>query len=174
MQKTEAWERVRGFPNYEVSDLGRVRSLVSGRLIALVEHKVRGSVHAICVRLWCDRKSKLLRVHRLVLTAFVREPNPGEEGCHGDNDPTRNHLENLRWGTAADNAADRVRHGTAVAPPITLGEAHGLAKLTTDEVRQIRSIGARRGEYSSLGRRFGISGQAVKNILDRKVWRHVD
>lgn len=50
-------------------------------------------------------------VHRLVLDAFVRVGAPGEQGCHRNGDATINALPNLRWGTQADNWADRIRHG---------------------------------------------------------------
>lgn len=34
--------------------------------------------------------------------------------CHYDDDPANNNLANLRWGTPADNGADRVRNATRV------------------------------------------------------------
>lgn len=51
-------------------------------------------------------------VHHLVLEAFVGPAPVGTVGLHWDDDPARNHLDNLRWGTRADNFADFVRnHG---------------------------------------------------------------
>jgi protein gp37 len=50
-------------------------------------------------------------VHRLVLTAFVREPIGEEQACHRSGDPSNNHIANLRWGTQSDNWDDRRRHG---------------------------------------------------------------
>jgi hypothetical protein len=52
-------------------------------------------------------------VHRLVLEAFVGPCPEGMECRHLDGDPANNRLENLRWGTHRENAADQVRHGTA-------------------------------------------------------------
>jgi len=39
--------------------------------------------------------------------------------CHDDDDPTNNHLGNLRWGTYSSNALDAVRNGK-----------HGMANKT--------------------------------------------
>jgi hypothetical protein len=49
--------------------------------------------------------------HGLVLETFVGPRPVGQECLHDDGDPLNNHLSNLRWGTHAENMADRVRHG---------------------------------------------------------------
>lgn len=105
---------------FEVSDHGRVRSLdrrvpcaggktrmIRGQLLRPV---VTDSGHLVVTL--PGRPRRKTRIHRLVLTAFVRPPQPGEEGCHDpDPDPTNNHLSNLRWDTRAENNRDTVRHG---------------------------------------------------------------
>ncbi|MEA4884289.1 MAG: DUF5131 family protein [Clostridia bacterium] len=65
-------------------------------------------------------------VHRLVLTAFVRPPQPGEQACHRTGDPTNNALPNLRWGTQQDNWQDRIRHGN--------GHSHGEVSYITPPI----------------------------------------
>jgi hypothetical protein len=50
-------------------------------------------------------------MHILVLEAFVGPRPAGMEGCHWDDDPTNNHLSNLRWDTRSANARDAVRNG---------------------------------------------------------------
>jgi hypothetical protein len=69
------------------------------------------------------------KLHRLMLTVFDRPPTYGEQCRHLDGDPSNNHLNNLRWGSAKENWADRKLHGR-------LGtESRRL--LTTDEARTI-------------------------------------
>lgn len=58
-------------------------------------------------------------VHVLVLTAFVGPRPEGLFGCHWDDNPANNHLENLRWGTRSENVKDSVRNG-----------AHAMANRT--------------------------------------------
>lgn len=105
----EQWRPVVGYEGrYEVSDRGRVRSLIrSGYVMrpALTEHGYR------YVTLSRDGVKEKLRVHRLALAAFDREPLPGEVCRHLDGDPANNRLDNLAWGSQADNMQDMVRHG---------------------------------------------------------------
>jgi hypothetical protein len=49
------------------------------------------------------------------MLAFVGEPALDQMVCHYDGDHTNNILENLRYGTAADNMADTKRHGRCVS-----------------------------------------------------------
>lgn len=56
-------------------------------------------------------KPRLVRIHILVLEAFV-EPRPeGLVGCHNDGDVTNNAVTNLRWDTCSANNFDIVKHG---------------------------------------------------------------
>lgn len=50
-------------------------------------------------------------VHRLVLETFVGPMPQGLQVRHLDGDPKNNHLVNLAYGSAKENAADRDRHG---------------------------------------------------------------
>jgi NUMOD4 motif/HNH endonuclease len=120
----ERWRPVRGYEGfYDVSDFGRVRSVdrivthrvgktarVRGRLIAQVLGK--DTLNGMAVSLWLDGTVRTVRVHRLVLTAFVGECPPGMECCHDDGNATNNMLANLRWDTHSENILDRQRHGT--------------------------------------------------------------
>lgn len=50
-------------------------------------------------------------MHRLVAEAFIPNPEGHPLVRHWDDDPSNNTVENLRWGTDADNKADAVRNG---------------------------------------------------------------
>lgn len=56
------------------------------------------------------RFCKTMLVHRLVLFAFVGEPQSDQVACHNNGIKTDNRLVNLRWGTDYDNAQDYARH----------------------------------------------------------------
>lgn len=64
------------------------------------------------VKLWRNNQETRLRVHRLVLLAFVGEP-PADRphGLHNDGNKDNNALTNLRWGNDSENTLDRVKHG---------------------------------------------------------------
>ena len=61
--------------------------------------------------------SKQYRVHRLVLEAWVGPCPPGQMCRHLDGNKINNHLNNLRWGTALENAQDDARNGVKRGPP---------------------------------------------------------
>lgn len=125
----ENWLPVVGFESsYEVSDLGRVRSLIQDKIIDPYAGNQRGHLRiSLNPEVGAQRG---LYVHRLVLDAFV-EPFPkGKECRHLDGDPTNNRLDNLRWGTQSENNLDRVRHGTHQnSVKTTCPKGHPLDKL---------------------------------------------
>lgn len=113
----EEWRPVPGFEGYEVSDLGRVRSVDRIVTTRTGIRRYQGQMLAPTASREGYLKVNLGRVktawvHRLVLAAFVGPCPEGQECCHNDGDPTHNKLSNLRWASHAENMLDRVRHGT--------------------------------------------------------------
>lgn len=116
----EKWRPVVGYESYyEVSDLGRIRSL--GRMVRkgrgqswMESHVLRGtlSLDGRRVVMLCVNGTKSPRyVAPVVLEAFAGPSPPGTECCHWDGDSTNDTLANLRWGSSKENSADQLRHG---------------------------------------------------------------
>ncbi len=116
---TEIWKSISGtHGHYEVSDLGRVRSI--DRMISHARHgkyvfyqgkvlateRKRAKAYQIAV-LRVDGKSITKTVHRLVAETFISNPKGYPMVLHRDDDPDNNIVRNLRWGTASDNMRDR-------------------------------------------------------------------
>lgn len=125
-QRSEKWLPIPSYEHsYEVSDQGRVRSMTrvvvgkSGRWRTVPETILKpfhfqpnaNSAGYEYVTLWSDGTPRKFRLHRLVLLAFVGPCPPEMEALHADDVGTNNALSNLRWGTKAENSADRVRNG---------------------------------------------------------------
>ncbi len=99
-------------------------------------------------------------IHRLVLTAFDRPPDDGEQGRHRDGNPLNNHIANLRWGTQEDNWTDRKRHGNG----------RSYRKLTGEQAEAVRRKVACGHPAERVGREFGISGTQARNIARGDQW----
>lgn len=176
----EEWRPVTDFEGYyEVSNLGRVRSLTrrrksrhkhgaihKGRVIRLGTHT--NGYKFIPLRV--DRVACYRRVHRVVLEAFVGRCPNGMNCCHKDGDKSNNRLDNLRWDTQRANALDKRKHGTD-----NRGTKHWNSKLTEDDIREIRRlIKTDVWNARKLAIHYGITESCMSNILHRKTWKHVD
>jgi len=127
---------------YEVSNHGGVRSL---------DRWVRHSRNPNKLRLWRGKELRpkpinknghlevhLCRdgvvsrhlVHHLVLEAFVG-PRQEQLGLHWDDDPTNNHVSNLRWGTPPDNGQDAMRNGRVRPRPDYCPQGHEYTETNT-------------------------------------------
>lgn len=115
---------------YQASSDGRIRSLdrfvTQGNHIPGVQFKVfrkgkelkqfnvgpkRGQYLAFDLAPGNAKKRKM-RAHRFICEVFHGPaPSPDHEVRHLNGNPKDNRIENLRWGTAAENAQDRIRHG---------------------------------------------------------------
>lgn len=171
----ERWADIEGFEGlYQVSDQGRVRSL--DRVLSdgrrwrggLLSTKKGGGRH-VCIRLCKDGKHHWRGLHRLVLTAFVGPCPEGMEGAHNDGTPANNALDNLRWDTRSGNHADKVVHGTSAH-----GERNNLAKLSADDVQQIRRMRAEGALLSEIAQRFHVTNANVSSIINHKTWAHLE
>lgn len=110
---TEIWKPILGAEGrYEVSSLGRVRSLPREKTPGgiLKAHSNRKGYQQVTISR--NGKGRTKRVHVLVAQAF-HGPRPfdGAHVRHLNGNPADNRAENLRWGTASENNRDTIEHG---------------------------------------------------------------
>jgi hypothetical protein len=107
-------------------------------------------------------------VHQLVLEGFRGPKPPGLVGCHNDDDPNNNNLDNLRWDTPQSNVDDR-RNGGRYAK----GSAHSQAKLTEEGVREIRRRKARGETLKVIAADYGVHFSIISDVIRGETWSHV-
>jgi len=173
MSNGEEWRPVVGFEEtYEASILG-VRRIVGGQgaRAGRILKQFLDAQGYLCVQLHLHGKGTLHRVAHLVADAFLPPKGPTDQVLrHLNDDPTDNRVANLAWGTYSDNLDDAYRNGRSS----TSGNANGMAKLTEDNVREIRRLYAT-GDFTQkeLALKFGVSQSVVSGIVQRRTWKHV-
>lgn len=140
----EIWRKIEGFESYEVSNMGRVRSLDR---VSCSGHKLTGKVLIptqnqygyLIVSLYKNGTRYIKRVHRLVSVAFIPNPEGKPQVNHIDGDKSNNRVSNLEWATAKENCQHAYNAG--LHKPIKhteeskkkMSESHGYC--VTDEDR---------------------------------------
>jgi len=173
----EEWRAIVGYEgSYEVSSLGRVRSLdrvVKRCQCGRATHSVKGKPVTALTRdhgypscsLSKDGKACVALIHRLVLEAFVGPCPIAMEACHANGRRDDARLENLRWDTRKRNHADRWAHGTML-----IGEKTNSVKLTATQVLAIR---ASKETARVLAARNSVAMGTIFRIRHRQTWKHL-
>ena len=96
----EEWRIIDIAPDYEVSNLGRVRH---GERILTSELTRSGYLR---MAMGVGRRAQ---IHRLVATAFIPNPKDLPEADHLNHDRTDNRVENLEWKSKSANCRNRIK-----------------------------------------------------------------
>jgi len=131
----ETWKDVVGYEGlYQVSDLGRIKSICShvrlqnGELMKKKPHILKPQERCgyKCVNLFKDGCSRTINIHRLVAEVFLPNPHKYSVINHKDENKSNNSLSNLEWCTHAYN----LNYGTA---PRRRSISQGKAVLQLDK-----------------------------------------
>jgi hypothetical protein len=121
---TEKWRPIEGFPSYEVSNFGHVKSFKRGKAKIL---KPRATKTGYLRVLLCNNGKEYDKyIHRLVLEAFVGKPSGKMEANHKNGKKTDNRLENLEWVTPLENLNHAYEIGLRDSKPI---EENNVVKI---------------------------------------------
>lgn len=177
IEQPEEWRAIPGHEGYEVSDQGRVRSFrkhggVGRGLVTKPRLKKThpNSVGYLAVTLQKPdgNRCSSYHVHALVAAAFLGPRPAGMQVAHADGNRANSRLDNLRYATPLENAADKRIHGTQ-----PVGEQNARHKLTDGDVRSIRALRKQGALQRELAARFGVSISAIQFVLNRRNWSHV-
>lgn len=170
----EEWRDIAGYEGYyQVSDMGRVRSLTrtfkrldgstatyKGRIIVPVG---RPYLHTTVSK---NNKVERIRIHRLVAQTFI--PNPDNLKCvdHINGIKTDNRAANLRWCTHAENSRYASENGLLHPKPYEQYSDEAKENMVKKLRRPIvRDDGVVYQSISSAARALGVTRPAVGHVL---------
>lgn len=93
-------------------------------------------------------------------------PGPGMEAAHSCGTHACINQRHLSWKSHADNDADKELHGTRHR-----GDQHPLARLTSEQVAQIRQLRAAGEKRVTLAALYGCSPNNISNITNNRSWK---
>ena len=146
----EFWSTIKDYPNYEVSSLGRVMNIKTGRIIKPAPLKNGYFIINLCN----DKGIKSVFVHRLVAEAFILNPENLETVDHINGDKSNNSVNNLQWMTQADNVrkalnkpvSQHYKNGDYIATYASITEASRQTGI-----KHCGIVQCCRGNYSHAG-----------------------
>ncbi len=103
-----------------------------------------------------------MKVHRLVLLAFVGPRPDGMECLHGP-DPTKsnNAITNIRWGTRQENERESKLRSSR-------------RRLNPDHLAQVYAMRAKGSTFKEIGDALGVPKWVIRDAFNGLTWKYVD
>jgi len=167
-------------PGYFIDSVGNVYNKRGKRMTQQITKKGYCRVH---LQISGETKSK--SIHSIVAEVFIGERPFGMQIRHLDGNKLNNNSGNLLYGTASENEADKLFHGTkptgqknganTFPEKRPRGSSHGKSRLSEEEVaiikRELKTC--KRGVGVKLAKQFGVSTATISSIKSGGVWNHV-
>lgn len=125
-ENIEIWKNIEGYPNYQVSNMGRVKRLSTGyyrRTEKILKPQLQNNGY-LHIKLSQKDKTKCILVHRLVAQVFIPNPNNLPQVNHINENKTDNRVENLEWCTQKYN----INYGNGISKRVKTNKENGTYK----------------------------------------------
>jgi hypothetical protein len=116
---------------------------------------------------------KMFLAHRISWVIHYGDIPDGLCVCHHCDNTSCVNPEHLFLGTLEDNNHDMFNKGRGFKFPEYKGEEHGRAKLTEEQVIEIKNAPHVRGMIPKLARKFSVALTTVRHIVNGDNWQHI-
>lgn len=171
---TEDYRPVPGFEGYyEASQLGTVRRIktqgwrVTSRILKPGQARGGYDNYVLCL----NNERKNYRGHRLVWETFNGLVDAGKQINHINGDKKDNRLSNLELCTASENMVHAYSVLGRDPRRPQFGTKNGRAKLTNDDVEEIKRLRATGLSQQKIADQFGVDQTNISAILRGATWR---
>lgn len=173
---SEIWAVAPGFPDYEVSNRGRVRRATRGQSTRPgreIKQRKSNGTH-LSVHIYRDGIQYWRFVHRLVIKAFgPPQPTVKHEVNHIDGNPENNRIGNLEWVTRSENLKHAVRLGLRTYDDSLRGEESPVAKLTRRDVIEILQRAGRGETGARIALDYDVCESTIRQAIRGDTWKHI-
>ena len=156
--KKEICKPIPGYPNYEVSNWGRIFIVKNGTRIEKLPRPCSGREQYLSIQLWNQGQKKKICVHNLVAKVFLGEIPEGYVVDHINNNPSDNYVTNLQIVTVAENSQKAAKHSYGMK----LG-----SKLKGGFNYDLRVVAYIRYRYQEIGYYYGVLEKISKEVEDK-------
>lgn len=173
----EEWKQIGEFPDYAVSNTGKIKRLVEsrtgGRHEGLIKKTQIGDRGYPRTTLYRGNHHKNKDIHVLVLEAFVGPRPENHEPHHKDGVKINNNISNLEWVTPSENIRQNYEMGLRVSTKLS-GQEIGTSKLKDEEVYLIKKLLASKIVNQSMIAKMFKTGQPHISSINRGTsWKHI-
>lgn len=162
----ELWEFIPKYPNYQVSNSGKIYSLNKDKLLT---PSIVWSGYKM-VRLYNKGYSKDYSVHRLVAQSWCNNPDNKKVVNHKDGDKLNNYFLNLEWVTDSENQIHAYKTGLK---KVMCGNNHPMSKLNENNIIEIRKLYETGLTNVIIADIFKVDQATIARITSNKTWSHI-
>lgn len=163
----EIWKDIEEYEGiYQVSNLGRVKRVTTGRILKGWKDGYGYLTVKLCKNGIVSNKT----IHRLVAQVFIPNTENKPEVNHIDEDKTNNRVDNLEWSTAKENSNHGTRNErlsrTKSIPILAINLKTGESKQFYGSNECARQLGLSQGNITSVlkGKRKQTGGFTFKYL----------